>query len=224
MQEKLELMQNEKFLRFKCTKCGRCCSDITTFINITCFDIKRIIKHLKLNSLEILKYIGFYKFENDNDIQSLVDKLIYSPILTEKGYTFLGLLHKKNNSCIFLNDDNNNCLIYNFRPMICRAFPFTFNLNREKLNEIKVDKERIGSQFKIIYTVKGIEYCPGITKHAPIIKMNSILKILQKNLIELIKDSYFIQQWNEGVQEKRFAAKANLYINYIENLKIDSEL
>ncbi|MHA1340084.1 MAG: YkgJ family cysteine cluster protein [Promethearchaeota archaeon] len=224
MQEKIDLMNNKKFLRFKCTRCGRCCSDPNTFINITCFDIKRIIKGLRLGGSEILKYIAFYKFDDDSSTaHNLIERLVYSPIKTEKGIAFIGLLRNEDNTCIFLK--NNSCIIYQFRPMICRSFPFTFDLKNLNLNDINADSiNRIMnniSNLNIIYTIKGIEYCPGISKKAPIIKKKTIAEILNKTLIELIRDKYIIEKWNNAIEKnKNIEITAKNYILFIENFKI----
>jgi Fe-S-cluster containining protein len=47
-------MDNTKELRFNCTRCGNCCTDKYTLVNLTYFDIIKIKSELNLNIDEII--------------------------------------------------------------------------------------------------------------------------------------------------------------------------
>ena len=83
-------MINPNQLRFSCTRCGNCCSDKHTLVNVTYLDILRISKGLKLNIREILEIIGFYVFEGEQP-QLIFKKMVLSPIETENGLSFTAL-------------------------------------------------------------------------------------------------------------------------------------
>ena len=204
--ERLELSKNNRIMRFKCNNCGKCCSDPKTFINITYLDIIRLVRGLKLSFEEVLQHVGFYVF-NEGNIEEYMEKLVYAPIETEKGQAFLGLLRKEDGRCIFL-DENNKCSIYDFRPMICRTFPFTFDLD---FNYKDADRK----DYPIIYTKKGIEYCEGIYKTAPIVKKRKINELLNLALYEIREDFKWISSWNSMVKEGKIKGEAKRYIYVI---------
>ena len=56
-------MKDEKKLRFECIRCGNCCTDKDTLVNLTYLDILRIKKGLKLDIKEVLDILGFYIFD-----------------------------------------------------------------------------------------------------------------------------------------------------------------
>jgi Fe-S-cluster containining protein len=203
-EDRKEFSQNSNIFRFKCTKCGKCCSDPKTFINLTYLDILNLIKGLKLKKLEIMRYIGFYTFEGENP-EAYMDKMVFSPIATEKGQAYIGLIRDNKSRCIFL-DETNTCKIYEYRPKICRSFPFTYLL---------VDSNGIKSKLELIYTAKGIEYCPGISKKAPLVKKKKILTNITKFLAEISADHKLIISWNEMVENKRIQPLAAKYIQGI---------
>ena len=140
-----------KELRFKCLRCGNCCVDKNTLVNITYPDILRIKNGLNLSLEEILEILGFYIFDKI-PTEEEIRKMVVPPIETERGLAFTGLKKNQSGKCYFYNDKENKCLIYKIRPMFCRTFPFTFRIffNKEIPNKAKI---------KMQYTEKSIEYC-----------------------------------------------------------------
>ncbi len=199
-------------LRFKCTSCGKCCSDPQTFVNLTFRDILNLQKGLKVPTNELLQYIGFYTY-NVEEEKDLMEKMVYSPIITEKGKAFVGILRQEGSKCVFLNDEN-RCTIYHFRPKICRSFPFTYKIiDGDKGSAAKLD---------VIYTKKGLEYCPGKTSKSPIIKRKKILNLITENLAEISADHNLIQSWNKLAENKKITPKASNYIFGI--IEMDNQL
>ncbi|MBN2157576.1 MAG: YkgJ family cysteine cluster protein [Candidatus Lokiarchaeota archaeon] len=200
MEQRIELANNLNVLRFTCTKCGKCCKDPNTFINVTYHDILRLRKGLKLSLEEILEVIGFYTFSKVN-IEKFMSQMVYAPIQTEQGLAFIGLLKKQDSRCTFLGEDD-TCTIYEHRPAICRTFPFTFLMSE--------DGKKITN--KIGYTKKGIDYCPGIKKTAPIVKKKKIGIKLTTSLAEIASDAKMVESWNKMVENKQIQPKAAKYI------------
>jgi Fe-S-cluster containining protein len=160
MEKRQELINDLGIMRFQCTRCGKCCSDPKTFVNLTYLDILRIKKGLKADIQELLKYVGFYTFENQN-MQELMEHMVYSPVETEKGLAFIGILRKDNGRCIFLNEDN-TCSIYEWRPRICQTFPFTFNITNlgdiNTINDPSTSKDKSESEAeKSIPQIEGLK-------------------------------------------------------------------
>ncbi|MFX0043593.1 MAG: YkgJ family cysteine cluster protein [Candidatus Hodarchaeota archaeon] len=184
-------MSNLKELRFICTRCGNCCSDKNTIVNTTYFDILRIKNGLNLNLEEILEVIGFYIY--DKGIHNEKHKMVVSPIETERGLAFIGLLKKESGLCYFYDEKNKSCKIYNLRPTFCRTFPFSFNLILNKSN-------KTSAKIKMFYTEKGKEYCPGIGNDAPLINEEKWLELGKQTIEELNNNEILIEKWNNTVK------------------------
>lgn len=86
---------------FKCTGCGRCCTEDTKHE-------RRIILTLR-DSLEILEATGIslneFTEKNNSEVYPYVIRLV-------------------NGRCFFLQPDG-KCRIYQVRPLVCRFYPFT---------------------------------------------------------------------------------------------------
>jgi len=111
-------------LNFTCTMCGNSCRSFN--VNITHDDIITILKHrpdLNLNDFVELKF-GIDDYISGNDTIHWGN---------EKS-KFIMLLKKKKNSkdCIFL--ENNLCSINDFKPLLCKVWPFNL---REKDGKIR---------------------------------------------------------------------------------------
>ena len=132
--------------------------------------------------------------------------------MTEKGKAFVGILRQEGSKCVFLNDEN-QCSIYHFRPKICRTFPFTYKI---------LDNNTELAKLEVIYTKKGLEYCPGITSKSPIIKRKKILTLITHNLAEISADHNLIQSWNKLAENKKIDPKASNYIFGI--IEMDKQL
>lgn len=198
-------------LRFKCISCGKCCSDPQTFVNLTFKDILNLKKGLKISVNELLQYIGFYTYKIEEE-REIMEKMVYSPVITENGKAFIGILRLEGSKCVFLNDEN-RCSIYHFRPKICRTFPFTYKI---------IDGNKESAKLEVIYTKKGLEYCPGKTGKSPIVKRKKILNLITENIAEISADHNLIQTWNEMTENKNFNPKVSKYILGI--IEMDNQL
>ena len=200
-------MVNPEELRFKCIRCGNCCTDKDTLVNITYLDILRLKRGLKLNIEEILDVIGFYVFDNKLN-EGTLEKMVTSPIETERGLAFTALLKNNSGECIFYDKKNLKCLIYTIRPMFCRTFPFSFNISNQWVNKTK-------ENIVIIYTEKAKNYCPGINSDSPIIEYVHWGQIGRETLKELEKNLIFNKKWNKRVRNRRILPKVKNYVDTI---------
>jgi Fe-S-cluster containining protein len=176
-------MVNPNQLRFSCTRCGNCCKDKDTLVNLTYLDILRIIKGLKLDLSEILEIVGFYVFEGEQ-AEPIFQKMVFTPIKTEKGLAFVAILKNTQGKCFFYNQDKQKCNIYKIRPQLCHTFPFSYDLD---------------SKQSIFYAEKAKSYCPGIEGKAPIINHKYWLIIGKQTIEEIKKNNIFNEKWNSNI-------------------------
>jgi len=200
-------MLNPEELRFVCTRCGNCCTDKDTIVNITYLDILRLKTGLKLDLKETLEIMGFYVF-NKKLTEGTLEKMVVSPIETERGLAFTGLLKNNLGECYFYDKEKTKCLIYNIRPMLCRTFPFSFGKSSEIGNKTKGD-------VKIFYTEKAKNYCPGIDPDSPIIEYDYWIKIGNETLKELETNHRFNESWNKSVKNGNVIPNVKNYISTI---------
>ena len=203
-------MAVEEF-RFECTKCGNCCTDKNTIVNVTYLDILRIKNGLDFTLNEVNEILGFYVFDKKL-AQEELKKMVLSPIETEKGLAFIGLMKKASGECYFFNSQTKKCSIYTVRPMFCRTFPFTFRIVFDKQDKTK-------AKIIMFYTEKGKNYCPGIGLEAPIIDEKEWIKI-GKTVIEEMNDNHFIaEKWNEAVRKSKITPSVKNFLLGVFKLK-----
>lgn len=186
-------MNGMKKLRFACIRCGNCCTDKNTLVNLTYLDILRIKNSLELDINEVLDIIGFFVFNktvNNEDKK----RMVIAPIETEKGLAFIALLKNSLGGCYFYNSEKKKCLIYDIRPMFCRTFPFSF----EALDKMKGETNTL---INIFYTEKGKQFCTGISNEAPLIDIGYWIKVGKKTLKDVKKNQNLIKKWNESVKK-----------------------
>lgn len=208
-------MENPEELRFKCIRCGNCCTDKNTFVNITYQDILKIRNELKLSLDEIIEIIGFYIFK-ENPTKENLKKMVISPIESEKGLAFVGLRKNATGSCYFYDEKYKKCKIYDLRPMFCRTFPFSF-----KIIYNKNDKEK--SEIQINYTEKGKKYCSGIGPDMPLIDESELIKIGRRTIEELNDNYHLLKKWNDAVKKGKITPTARNFIINILNLEQKDE-
>lgn len=198
-------------LRFNCTRCGNCCSDKNTLINLTYRDILRISKGLNLDLKDLIDVIGFFIFEKELSGKDL-KKMVISPIKTEKGFAFVGLLKNKLGECYFYDKKNKKCLIYSIRPMFCRTFPFSFD---KSINE----NWSLEKEIRFFYTEKAKLYCTGIKGDAPIINKKNLLVLAKKTLRELNENTIFNEIWNKNVKIRHETSSVKKFLKRILQLE-----
>jgi uncharacterized protein len=110
-------MQSISKIKFKCQKCGKCCSGEigAGFVWVSKEDIENIASFLKMSFDDFMKK--------------------YTRICFGK----VSLIEKPNFDCIFY--ENKKCKIYNSRPIQCATYPWWPNILKDEksLNSIKED-------------------------------------------------------------------------------------
>ena len=134
----------------KCGECAKCCTEsVHTYF---------------------VEFLNIWNFLQENKI--LMDQLL--PKIVR--FYFLELV--RNTHCPFLNDDH-NCSIYSFRPMVCRSFGhWSQEEYEEGYRNVLRDNKQSAKLFKNSYGVKlpeevvnrKIEYCDSFEVHKRIVR------------------------------------------------------
>lgn len=204
-------MSAQEEFRFACNRCGKCCIDENTIVNITYKDILRISQALGLNLDELVHILGFYIFEKELSEEDK-KKMVISPIETHRGKAFVGLKKNPNGSCYFYDKENKRCLIYNARPQFCRTFPFSFRVADKKAKELN-------KLIKIKHSEKAKQYCGGIEEDAPLIEKEKWLKLGKDTIEDLNKNYYIVKRWNELVQNKEIEPSVKNFLKSILSME-----
>jgi len=204
-------MSEEKEFRFECKRCGNCCSDKNTIVNVTYNDILRIKDALELNLDETNHILSFYIFDKEPTEEDK-KKMVISPVETERGKAFVGLRKNPDGSCYFYDKENKRCRIYNARPNFCRTFPFSFSISDKTAKKLE-------NLIEIKYTEKAEEYCQGIDNDSPLINEEKWLKLGKETLEDLNKNYYVMQKWNKSVQNKEIEPNAKIFLRIILNIE-----
>lgn len=209
------MIPDQKNLRFKCERCGNCCTDQNTIVNVTFSDIQRIKDALDLTLEELNHILAFYIFEEEMSEEDR-KKMVVSPVETEKGLAFVGLRKKSDGSCYFYNRKSKKCRIYKARPDFCRTFPFSFEVVDEK-------EDTSTTNIKIKYTEKGNQYCPGIGDEAPPIDQQKWLQHGKQTIENLNKNYHIMEEWNEAVRKGEVERSAMNFLKAIMKIKEEKE-
>ncbi|MHA1231201.1 MAG: YkgJ family cysteine cluster protein [Candidatus Helarchaeota archaeon] len=168
-------------LLFKCEKCASCCKDWKGTIYISIGEIESIANHLNLTLEEI-----FNKFIHFEEEFFIVDN-------TELKLTYF-VVNQINNRCVFLKE-NNECIIHEVKPFLCKIFPFWSIImkDKEKFSEYSRKCKGLNRENGIFYDINKIKellnqeenYLQNINKIALI--MNTIDESeLLENIFDLI--------------------------------------
>ena len=112
-------------VRFQCTKCGICCG----------------------NTEEKTRHIILLKTEAEQIAKTTSQPISKFAVKINKKEPYVYEIKKRadDGKCIFL--ENNRCIIYPLRPLICKFYPFEL-------------KSAHSGKYKFLFT----EECPGINK------------------------------------------------------------
>lgn len=134
--------------RFKCLKCGICCGDT-----------HNKIRHILLLEIEAEKISS----ATAKSIAKFAEK-----IEGKEPYTYEMSKILKEDKCVFLKQ--NQCTIYDLRPLICRFYPF----------ELKTKSQR-----KPVFS--STSECPGIGK-GPVLRGDYFRKLFQLARLRMKED------------------------------------
>lgn len=122
----MNVLYEAEIFQFRCNSCGRCCdlhesqnsSPASPFAVVLCdLDIKRLAK---LDE-------SLLRFTNPATIRNTEDTVIFIPKIDEK--------------CPFYNRENHMCEIYDKRPLVCRVFPYIFEIKDDNEFQVKLNPE-----------------------------------------------------------------------------------
>ena len=154
----------------KCVGCGNCCRD--NLVAVTTTEIKQINmflqRHKKLRHLK------------DKWTEVITDPKLYTKLPSTSGFWIKRVETKpiilsgieSNIKCIFL-DENNKCIIYKIRPIICRKYPY----GMVTFNPMDITKSEIGYK----YQGNNMDFfCHGFHKGKRFLKELNEIAIAQK--------------------------------------------
>lgn len=176
-----------EILKTACEGCGKCCSD--PVVPITDADIRRIYNHTQIHPKEFTKLYD----ENDGDFDDDCDSWIHF----QYGKRFLGLKKQKGSErCTFL-DESNRCSIYEARPMTCRSFPFSIELDEdEQLENLELT------------LITRESYPKGPAK-----KLDDLIELARKEDDQDIHFFDLIERWND--KKKKFRKNKKAFLKYL---------
>jgi Fe-S-cluster containining protein len=109
-------------VRFRCVKCGICCGDT-----------KEKIRHTLVLSTEAERIALATSRSISAFAMRVEDKAPYSYEMKKTA---------ENGKCVFL--ENNRCIIYSLRPLICRFYPFELKIAANQKHEFRYTDECLG--------------------------------------------------------------------------------
>jgi len=119
-----KMQSGEKFLKFRCTDCGNCCTD--TLVPVTHLDIKRLMLGTKLPASQIAEFYKSSEFADEGEGLQFVELDLGARVMClKKRYDE----KEEREACKFYRDQR--CTVYEHRPVTCRVWPFTLSLDSE---------------------------------------------------------------------------------------------
>jgi Fe-S-cluster containining protein len=175
-----KLFPTMKDLKIKCGGCAACCQEVIP--PITHLDARRIIDNQGLSPEE------FARMYTSDEID--LDDASHNWVNMNAGKRVFALLQPAG-KCRFLSK-HNKCTIYDFRPMVCRGYPYSVEL--DKKNKIKsIDSHKS--------TQNNSASCEAV---AHPVKRGHIIK---DSIQEDREDKAFwkkCKEWNKGKRERTY--------------------
>ena len=171
--------------KFECQRCGTCCS--LYCIPCTDKDIRRILTVLPDRTSDFVELVEpdeaiLYSYE---DVPKVLVEDIDSNTL---------LLVLKSDSadkyCCFFDQDQNRCIIYPVRPLVCRYFPFVYEYEEGKETYLIDNPKNI--TFSIYEESK---YCKGLKKGKKF-DFDKLREITIQTILEDQKFEKKVKIWN----------------------------
>ena len=115
---------DRKNFRFQCQQSGHCCCSPNIIVTLTFMDVFDIFLALDKDFESLLRKLTFYKLEG-NVNEDRRKKLVLPAISSSDGDVIPGIKKINGLDCIFYLKPK--CLIYRYRPLACKNYPFTFS-------------------------------------------------------------------------------------------------
>ncbi|MHA1449954.1 MAG: YkgJ family cysteine cluster protein [Candidatus Hodarchaeales archaeon] len=113
----------DKDLRFECQRSGHCCIDPSIIVTLTTTDIFHLYQEFSFNFDLLLKKIDFINVTDPN----LKERMVFPSFKTIQGEVIIAAHKLENGECTFYNPIKKKCNIYEYRPVVCRSYPFVFS-------------------------------------------------------------------------------------------------
>ncbi|MCL2130236.1 MAG: YkgJ family cysteine cluster protein [Treponema sp.] len=144
-------------LKFTCTNCSSCCRYDSGFVFLSEVDLARLVKAFQMQQ---------------NDFINTYCRWVPSM----KGNYELSLKEKPNYDCIFWKkdikpagcDNYGGCLVYDWRPLQCRAFPFWPSIVNKRKNWDITAQNCPGMGSGTLHSEKSIENWLSQRQNEPI--------------------------------------------------------
>lgn len=180
--------KKENELDFSCQSCGNCCKYFD--INITHLDIERILKNRP--DLIAKDFVSFIQADTNKDTEK-------ESFISTYGRREIALKKKKETkSCVFLNE-NNMCSIHDFKPLVCRVWPFSYE--KGKISWIDEHRDFIKHTCKHIYE-KGAN------------DPDKLKDLIKEHYKERKIYSKFVKIWND--EKEKDLIKDELFSNILD--------
>ncbi|MDG5813974.1 YkgJ family cysteine cluster protein [Chitinispirillales bacterium ANBcel5] len=154
-----------------CSRCGRCCRE--PIVPVTYRDVLRISRFLKQPPQRFVRFFSPSEMNYDPD----------APLWIRFRYGKRAMgLKRVSEKCVFLSGDF-TCSVYKNRPVTCRSFPHSIELNSKnrKIESVTLNK---------------ITQCKAKPSHTTV--ENDLIKIAKQ---EIREDSHYysiIEKWNSS--------------------------
>lgn len=137
-------------LHFSCQKCSGCCRGAPGFVYLSQNDLEKLSKAKNISQDDFITNFCRWVDIGEKEILSLIEK--------------------KNNDCIFWNNDG--CSVYKDRPFQCSSYPFWFSILRGGIESWKenskdcpgINKGQLHSKEEILALIKQRDEEPYITR------------------------------------------------------------
>jgi len=136
-----------KNTKFECINCGTCCK--TAEIMLSNREIGGISHSIKMEKIDFInKYLKIKTIEKEKRIEDRLYKIEGEVYVIKKII---------DGTCPFYEeiDKTSRCKIYEYRPIVCRLFPFTWEYFSDQ-NSVNID-----------FSENGWNECPGIKQEEP---------------------------------------------------------
>lgn len=175
-----------------------CC--LGQILLLTSSEINKIINHLNEKSkdqwdtfiYDLLCYNNLLTEFDENMYESCKEGIewFWAPFQFEemneailvKTYTIYSM--PTTGRCKLLNPIDSSCFIYQARPVVCRFYPFTHDVDENGVFRVKI----------------GMENCPGYGSGTTI-NQTEIIEMTEKNLLEITKDA---KNYRKIIEKKGF--------------------
>lgn len=136
-------------LPFECTECGKCCkTQGSVYLSPT--EVKQAATLLDISASTFVERYASRTLHHDNQDDDVIP--------------WVRLVNSNDGACVFLNDDN-QCMVYEARPIQCSTFPFWPDLMKSPSTwnaEVRIPDKNDDIDMDIPYWSKSQGGCEGM--------------------------------------------------------------